>query len=93
MGVYYGSLAVGASQFRDDLTHRVKSSTIRSFGVAHSSRGPGRGPLKAETGVRIPYGPLFLFHRQRLFLETLNGEVCLILVVGTLWVWVAGNNG
>jgi hypothetical protein len=25
--------------------------------VAHSSRGLGRGPLKAETGVRIPYGP------------------------------------
>ncbi len=22
----------------------------------HSSSGPGRGPLKAETGVRVPYG-------------------------------------
>ena len=23
---------------------------------SHSSRGLGRGPLKAETGVRVPYG-------------------------------------
>jgi hypothetical protein len=26
------------------------------FGTPPSSRGPGRGPLKAQTGVRIPLG-------------------------------------
>jgi hypothetical protein len=30
---------------------------VRMMRVAPSSRGPGRGPLKAETGVRIPLGP------------------------------------
>src|SRR5579864_317378 len=28
-----------------------------SVGAAPSSRGLGRGPLKAETGIRIPLGP------------------------------------
>lgn len=33
----------------------------------HSSRGLGRGPLKAKTRVRIPYGACTLTHAVRVF--------------------------
>ncbi len=33
------------------------SVRIRPACLAHSSSGLGRGPLKAETRVRVPYGP------------------------------------
>ena len=38
------------------LTARIAKSGSRTITVARSSSGPGHGPLKAETGVRLPYG-------------------------------------
>ncbi len=37
------------------LTWVIAHGRIRPL-CPHSSSGPGRGPLKAETGVRFPYG-------------------------------------
>ncbi len=34
----------------------IAKSGSRTVTVARSSSGPGHGPLKAETGVRLPYG-------------------------------------
>ena len=38
------------------LRARIAKSGSRTITVARSSSGPGHGPLKAETGVRLPYG-------------------------------------
>ena len=54
--VGHQSLELGAQVrilYRQPVELRDRHS---SCGVARSSSGPGHGPLKAETGVRLPYG-------------------------------------
>ena len=58
----------------------VRDNTARLNKTPPSSRGPGRGPLKAQTGVRIPMGAqkeslsqwLFSFHMACPKLRVLN---------------------
>lgn len=51
--------------FRDEklknnaLTHRILHDIISTL-TPPSSSGPGRGPLKAKTRIRIPVGALFV---------------------------------
>ena len=53
--VGHQSLELGA-QVRILYRQPTPSLNIHRRIVARSSSGPGHGPLKAETGVRLPYG-------------------------------------
>jgi hypothetical protein len=43
---------------------RGRIRTLRKQHRPPSSSGPGRGPLKAKTGVRVPLGALKLTHLE-----------------------------